>query len=418
MIDKILKVARREYLATVRSKTFLMSLLLVPVIVGGSIFLSTKLQKKSFSGPRPDKNVAVVNHAESMDAGLDSVFAQYNVYNSERKIVLNAVSVDSAGADARIEELKQAVRTGGFDALLVIDGGVVDKQGSMRLYTKNQTDINFPYTVQRLANDAVFNTRLKEHDLSPALINQLRQWVTVDQVDLGEKTEKKRNELAILMVPFFFLFLMFFGTFAISQGLLMSVIEEKTSRVIEVLLASISPFELMTGKILGQAAVGFTLIGIYGAASFAVLRSYGMGSVINGGIVGYFIVYFILGFLVISSILAAIGSVCNDIKEAQGLMTPFMIIMVLPMMTWVYIVQHPEGWISILLSFIPPMTPMIMIMRIAAAPTIPLLQIAGSIALLLVTVPAVFWAASKVFHTGILMYGKPPTLKEIIRWVK
>jgi ABC-2 type transport system permease protein len=418
MIVKILKVARRDFIETVKTKVFLFGVLLVPLLIGGLIFGSAQMQKKSFEGPRPDRQVAIINNSEEIRACIDSVFAKYNGYNTQRKIVLNFSGGDTIKQDARTEELKNTVRNGGLDALLVIDKGVLDNNGSFHLFTKSQMDMEFTSTMQRLTNDAVFNTRLLNNNLSPELINKYRQWVNMEQVDLSGKKESKRNEIAILLMPFFFLMLMFMGIFSISQGLLMSVIEEKTSRVIEVLLASVSPFELMAGKILGQSAVGFTLIGLYGASSYGVLVNRGMGDIINGNIAIYFVVYYILGFLIISSLLAAVGSVCNEIKEAQSLMGPLMMLMVTPMVCWLYIAQHPEGTLATVLSFIPPMTPMIMIMRIAVDPGLPFIQIAGSIALLIVSVPVVMIAAAKVFHTGILMYGKPPSLREIMRWMR
>lgn len=116
--------------------------------------------------------------------------------------------------------------------------------------------------------------------------------------------------------------------------------------------------------------------------------------------------------------LAAIGSACNDIKESQTLMQPVMLLLIIPMFAWFIIVQRPEGTLAVVLSFIPPVTPLIMILRIAVKPDLPMIQIIASILLLAASVPVVIWAAAKIFRTGILMYGKPPSLKEIVRWVR
>ena len=116
--------------------------------------------------------------------------------------------------------------------------------------------------------------------------------------------------------------------------------------------------------------------------------------------------------------LAAIGSACNTIKEAQNLMAPVMITSMSPLFFWFFIVQNPEDTISIVLSFIPPMTPMIMMLRIAAVPDLPLIQIIGSIIVLGLSVPVVMWFSGKIFRTGILMYGKPPSLKELFKWIR
>jgi len=119
-----------------------------------------------------------------------------------------------------------------------------------------------------------------------------------------------------------------------------------------------------------------------------------------------------------ASMLAAIGSACNTLREAQTLMGPVMMMFVVPMVAWFYIVQRPEEPVAVVLSFIPPLTPMIMILRIAALPDLSRLQIFASILLLSVSVPLVMWASAKIFRVGVLMYGKPPSLRELLRWVR
>ncbi len=134
--------------------------------------------------------------------------------------------------------------------------------------------------------------------------------------------------------------------------------------------------------------------------------------------VGWFLIYYVLGFLLISSIYAAIGSACNTLKEAQTMMFPLMLVIVLPMVGWFWIAQNPDGLPAIYLSLFPLTAPMMMTLRIAVLPEIPLLQILISIVLLAASVPLAVWAAAKIFRTGILMYGKPPSLRELVRWVR
>ena len=417
-MNKLLKVAKREYVETVKTKTFILSILLMPLLMVGMVFISMKAQKKAMSGPRPDKLIAVVNLCDEISEEVKDVFERYNRNETQRRIVVKQNISGGSDPDARIQEFKDDVRNGELDGFLLINSDVLESNGRMEFYSKNEIDMIFISTVRRLANEAVFNTRCRLNDLAPELISEIRRWVPMDQVDLGADSEKKRNELAILMTPLFFLFLMFFGIVTVSQGLLMSVIEEKTTRVIEVLLASVSPFQLMAGKITGQSAVGLTLVGLYGTAAYVTATIRGMGEFLTGSMAVYFLVYYILGFLLISSILAAIGSAFNTIKEAQSLMGPVMITFMLPLFFWFYIVQNPQDTISIVLSFIPPMTPMIMMLRIAVVPDLPLFQIIGSIIVLGLSVPIVMWCSGKIFRTGVLMYGKPPSLKELFKWIR
>ena len=417
-MKKILKVAVREYVETVKTKTFIISIMLMPVLIAGIVFLSIRLQTKSMSGDIPDRHVTILNLSDELAEELESAFDGFNKSHPLRKIVAKHQKGGDFNTDEYIEMMKGRVRSGEIDAFLSIDSEILEGEGNVYFYTKKSTDIEFFSRIRNLVNGAVSNTRFRQHDLSPQLIAELRRRVTIEQIDLSGKEEKKRNEIAMIMVPFFFLFLMFFGIFTTSQGLLMSVIEEKASRVIEVLLSSVTPFELMAGKILGQSAVGFTLVGLYGTASYITATASGMEGILKAGMFVCFIMYFIPGFLLIASILAAIGSVCNTVKESQSLMGPVMIIFMFPMFMWMHIVQQPESTLSVILSFVPPITPMIMMLRIASLPDFPVIQFIASVALLVVSVIVAMWLSAKIFRTGILMYGKPPSLRELFRWMR
>jgi len=417
-MNKILKIAQREYIETVKTKTFLLGILFSFILIGAVFLISFRLQKKTLTGPLPDRHVTVVNYSGELIDELGSRFETYNESHSQRKIILTQVYAENQDTDVQIEKLKDDVLNGNLDAYCIIDSDVLENSSRVKFYTVKMTDFEFFSTVQRLVNDAVFNSRLRLNDLSPQLIGKLRRRVPVDQINLKAQTEKKQDMLVTMLTPFFFLFLMFIGIFTTSQGLLMSVVEEKSSRVIEVLLSAVSPFQLMAGKILGQSAVGFTLVAIYGLTAYTTAMYRDMGDLVNPGLFGYFIIYYVLGFLLIASMLAAIGSTCNEIKEAQGLMGPIMILLMIPMFVWFHLVQQPEGTLSIVLSFIPPMTSIVMILRIAAQPDLSKIQIAASIALLVASIPVVMWAASKIFRIGILMYGKHPSFRELLRWIK
>jgi ABC-2 type transport system permease protein len=417
---KILKVAQREYAETVKTKMFLISVFLTPVFVVGIILLSGYLMRESVRGSLPARNIGITDTSNELSPELQQAFARYNAENPQRPLILKQVTMDEHDPDADMERIKDEVRQGKYDAYLVISKDVLKGSGKSYYYarTKKVTDLELFSTVHRLVNDAVTNKRFRLHDLSPQLIAELRRSVPVEQVDVSSKTGKKRGELAVVMTPFFFLFLMFMGVFGINQHMLTSLIEEKNSRVIEILLSAVTPFQLMVGKIVGLVAIGLTLVGIWGTAAYVAAASRGLSELVSGGLVICFFIYFILGFLLLSSILAAIGSACNTLREAQSLMGPITMLLILPMVMWFYFVQHPEAPLSIILSFFPPIAPMVMILRMAANPDLPLLQILLSIILLAISVPVAMWASAKIFRTGILMYGKPPKPAELLRWLR
>ena len=196
------------------------------------------------------------------------------------------------------------------------------------------------------------------------------------------------------------------------------VIEEKSSRVIEVLLSAVTPFQLMAGKILGLAGVGFTIVGLWGAGAYFAATKQGLSLDVTTEMMLYLIVYYILGFLLLSAVFAGVGSICNTIKETQGLMMPIIMILIVPLMSWFPLAQNPDGTLARVLSFVPPLTPMLMVLRLSAGSDVSMVEILASIAVLAAATVATMWMAAKVFRTGILMYGKRPALREVFRWLR
>jgi len=420
MLRKISKIAEREYVETVKTKMFLVTVFLVPILVVGGMFLSVHLTRKTVEGARPTKTIAVTDLSRKLYAELDRVFQNYNESNKHRQITIKALETDEPNLEEQEEKQKEAVRRGDLNAYLVIAKNLIEGEGKSYYYMKarNVIDLETFATVRNLVNTAVRNERMRLHDLSPKLLAEIRQSVAIAQIDLSTKTGEKPQEFTVILLPFFFLLVMFVGLFGTNQQMLTSVIEEKNARVMEVVLSAVTPFQLMAGKILGLSAAAFTLIIVWTTAGYgaAIYRGFTDVLTIRTGI--YFVIYFIPGFLLFSSILAAIGSVCNTVKEAQSLMMPVSIIFISPMVLWFPVSQHPDGTLAVVLSFIPPITPMIMILRVAANPDLPLVQILLSLLVLAASVPAVVWASAKIFRTGILMYGKPPSLRELLRWVR
>ena len=416
---KILKIAQREYVETVKTKAFIFGLLMTPVIIG-AIVLINKYISHSISGPRPPRKVVITDLSKELPDELKASFDEYNASHPEKQILLQELQTD----DSADEQTKNKVRSGQLDAYFLLDKDCVEGNGRIRSYTcsSKMSDLDFVSNVENLLNSAVVNRRCKLQNVSPELLAELRRRVPVEHIDISstsqEKQRKEGEQIVKTMVPFFFLFLMFMGIFGNGQQMLTSIIEEKSSRIIEVLLSAVSPFQLMAGKILGIAAIGLTVIAMWGVAAYATAEWQGLNIEVPVELMLYFAVYYILGFLLFSTILAAIGSVCNTIKEAQSMMMPISLIFVLPLMAWPLFVEHPEGTLAKAISFFPLLTPMIMVLRISSSPDVSLIEILVTMAVLVATVLAVMWAGAKIFWTGILMYGKRPRLREVIRWIR
>jgi len=160
------------------------------------------------------------------------------------------------------------------------------------------------------------------------------------------------------------------------------------------------------------------LLGVWGGVGYGAAQARGMGYLVTTHQLAYLVLYFIPGFLLMSSFLAAIGSACNTIKEAQSMAAPLTIMTIVPMMLWWSITQEPMSVLAITLSYIPPLTPFVMILRICADPQLPMFEIVLSLVVLWASVIVMIWMSGKIFRVGVLMYGKPPSPKELIRWLR
>jgi ABC-2 type transport system permease protein len=421
-MHRILKIARREYIETAKTKTFIIGLLMTPVIIGAIIFFSSRFSG-SKAGPRPPIKVAVTDLSKQLAEDLDTFFDNYNENNPNRKILLEHLEVKQDSNEVQTQG-KNKLRNGQADVYIVLDQDILRGPGKIHFYTHKPkpTNVDAFWTIENLFRKVVENRRYKIERLDQELLSKLRN-VPIERVEIGstddhEQVQTQIHGIVKMMVPFFFMYMIFMGMVGTGQQMLGSIIEEKGSRIIEVLLSAVSPFQLMAGKILGLAGIGLTVIALWFAAAYAAVRWQGLNVDVSIELLLYFVVYYILGFLFFSATLTGIGSVCNTIKETQSLMMPVMLIFIIPLIAWPMLVQSPDGTMARVLSFIPPVTPMVMVLRLTAGSNVLFVEIAASILLLVLAVLAVTWAAAKIFRTGILMYGKKPGLFEILRWLR
>jgi ABC-2 type transport system permease protein len=196
-----------------------------------------------------------------------------------------------------------------------------------------------------------------------------------------------------------------------------SVVEEKMQRIAEVLLGSVSPFELMMGKLLGIVGVSLTMATIYLVGGYIAIHNAGFAQYFPGHVVWWFVLFQGMAVLLYGSIFIAIGAACSDMKEAQNMLTPVMIIVVSPMLVWFQVLKEPLAPLSLALSLFPPATPMLMIVRQAVPPGVPLWQPLLGVALVLLSMLVCVVAAGRIFRVGILIQGKGATVGQMIRWV-
>ena len=239
---------------------------------------------------------------------------------------------------------------------------------------------------------------------------------TKEITDSGE-ARRASSELNMLL-PFGFMLLLIMSVMVGGQYLLTTTIEEKSSRVVEVLLSAVSPMQLMTGKIIGQMGVGMVLLSVYTGVGIASLVAFHLLDLISIDKIVFLIIYFVLAYFIFASLMAAIGAAVNELREAQSLMGPVMMIIMLPYFFWMPISRDPNSTLSFVLSMVPPMSPFAMMVRIGSTEPVPVWQVLTSIGVAAVFALGCVWFAAKVFRVGLLMYGKPPNIRTLIRWVR
>ncbi len=416
-MQKILKVAQREYIETVKTKTFIFMILMLPVMIVLIVYFTGKL-KDSGSADRPVMRVAVTDLSEGLSEQIKAAFERHNTANPNRKVLLEE-------SDLSQEEEKDRLRRGELDVYAVLDKDVLEETGKMHVFTHEPKPSEIEaikWAVENPLRDAVFEQRCKQLELTSDDVKNLRnlpiERMEIDSAGGQDRVQTEGDRIVKMMVPFFFMYLLFIGILTMGQQMLSSIIEEKNSRVIEVLLSAVSPFELMAGKILGLVSVGLTVVFLWGVSACGAARWQGLNLDISPAILTYFILYYVLAFFMFGSFMVGIGSICNTIKETQSLLKPVIIMCVVPIIAWQNIIRDANGTLARALSFFPLTTPMVMILRLSSGTEIWIVETLFSIVLLAASVLGGVWVAARVFRTGILMYGKRPGLREVARWLK
>ena len=227
-------------------------------------------------------------------------------------------------------------------------------------------------------------------------------------------------------VPVAFVYLLWMSIFTVMQMLLNNTIEEKSNRIAEVLLSSVTPNEIMMGKLLGIAGIGLTMVGAWLATVFIAAQLYhgpgaqviapAVDAVASSGLIPVFLLCFLLGYLIYAGLFLSIGALCNDMKEAQQVQGPMMLIMMVPLFTMVFVNRDPHGTLATILTWIPIYTPFTMMNRAAANP--PLMELVGATLLMIATAVLLLWSAGRIFRMAMLRTGNRPKLAQVVQWIR
>jgi len=431
---KTLYVAAREYNETVRTKAFIIGILIAPVLMCGSILAMLLLEGHVDT---TDKTVAIVDHSGVVAPALVEAAKARNkteIYDNETgKKIKPAyyVNVFEPAADVQKQrvELSQKVENKEFAAFVEIGKDVVkpgEDPGTARItyHSKNAALDDMRGWMRTPINEHLRSLRLANEGLDDEKIKGLFKWTPVEPLGLVTMDEtgkikeaKAGTELQAFLIPFMMAMLMFLMIMMGAMPLVNSVLEEKTQRISEIMLGSARPFELMMGKLLGNLGVSFTAAFVYIIAGAIVANHMGVSEYVPFHLLPWFFIYMVAAIFMAGGMSIAVGAACNDAKEVQSLMFPVMIPIMLPMFVLVPVIKEPMSSFAVWLSLFPPCTPMLMLLRQASPVGIPLWQpLVGLVGILLFTVLYV-WAAGRIFRIGLLSQGKTPKLGDLLRWV-
>jgi len=300
-----------------------------------------------------------------------------------------------------------------------------DGAGAVRYYSNHPSYRALPGWISNVVNREILNQRFKAAAVDQALVSRLTRRVEMAELGLLQRDATGAiraaapvDKVRTVAIPVGMMMILLFSVLSSAPQLLNSVIEEKMSRISEVLIGSVTPFELMMGKLIGSVGVSVLLAVIYVTGGTIAARYFGYADVVRATDIGWLMLFLLMASFMFGSIFITIGAACSDLKDAQGMMTPAMLIMMLPWMTWFAVINAPESPVAVGLSLFPTATPFLMLLRIMLPPGPPLWQILLAVLLTAVTSVAAVFAAGKIFRTGLLMQGKAATFGEMWKWVR
>ena len=422
---KIWLVVKREYLARVRTRSFIIGTVAFPLFMIGIVALPAILLRHQSTHTL---KIVILDQTGEMAARIEQGLDQKLPGGEPAYKVLKTVQ---AASDEEVQQLRSDLRNQvnqeKLDGFLVIPKDVM-KGDSATLHTRNPGDLELAQAIRSALSEAAVARRLEERGLQISDVRDLVRGVGVTLVKVtkeGEEEEKGQTlATALVMMVLLYVTLLVYGL-----ATLRSVLEEKTTRMSEVLVSSVRAFHLLVGKLLGVAAAGFTQYLIW-TTSAALLAAYGglVASAVRPGssiphialpisTLVYLIIFYLGGYFLYASLYAAAGAMVSSDEDAQQVQMPLTLVILLGYMMFIVVMRNPSSTLSIVLSMVPFFAPILMVLRIVLQ-TPPFWQIALSISLILLTTTGIVYVAAKIYRVGILMYGKRPSVVELWRWLR
>jgi ABC-2 type transport system permease protein len=408
----------------------LIAITIMPILMGGA--MAVQILFKNRLGPT-ERKIMVLDSSGVMYDKLAQAAQEHNkeIFENGKQIGPRYVLQTSPAAIVTEEmryDLSEQVRHGLIDGFVEIPAGI-DKlppkieQPEVKYYAENASLSDERHWLQGKINDIVHASRLQEAKIDHDLVARATLWINIEPLGLVNRSQtgqfskpQESNVEQSIFLPMGMMMLMFMVVFLSAQPMLESVLEEKSQRIAEVLLGSANAFQLMVGKMIGGIGGSLTIVVTYAIGGCALAWYYEALQMIPLRIVPWFIVYQILAVMLFGSIFMAVGAAVNQLKEAQSMLMPIWLLLMFPLFIWLQVVRDPTGSFATWISFIPPGTSLMMVLRMGSTAAVPLWQpLVGIVVMLAATLVCIF-AAARIFRIGILAQGKAPKMSELIRW--
>lgn len=420
-MHKLWLIIKREYITRVKTKGFVIGTVIVPLIGVGFTFLIVFLIGHQSSQAM---RLAIVDNAGGIAPAVAS-HLQGKLANGQPQFTVTETIQRPADFSGVQKELRGKINSGGLDGYLLIPA---DLSQAVELHTKNPGNFSLMGALTSAVNEDVIEARLNARGIHVDNVQELVKSPDLQVIKVtkeGESVEKGQTfGIAVALVFLLYMSLLMYGVITMR-----SVLEEKTTRTMEVLISIVTPSQLLAGKILGVAGVAITQFLIW-SATVVLLGSYGVAMAAMGGAGSIMssihvpaslmicaVVYFFCGYFLYSSMFAAVGAACSNEQDAQQLQWIAMAPLVFTMLIYSVVLNDPSSRLAVILSEIPFFGPVLMPLRVSLQ-TPPLWQLALSVAFLLISIMIVVVGSAKIYRVGILMYGKRPTLPELVRWLR
>ena len=443
-MNKIKLIISREYLTRVKKKSFLVMTILGPILFAAMMIVP------AWIASREDTEVRTI-------AVLDSSGIFINRIANTDYIKFEYLENKS------LNEVKEIFTESGYYAVLQILPSITYEPSAVHLFSKKQPSFSIKSHIANSMEKELTNGKLKNHGIDEDVLKSIKSDVSIRTIQWTDDGEEKESSTEIAMaIGYASGFLIYFFIFLFGAQVMRGVIEEKTSRIVEIIISSARPFQLMMGKIIGIALVGLTQFFLWILLTFIIITGVKaaffpqlgtqnaqeivaqdlfeqanipqaetiqpqnldkFSSILNaaksvdyGVMFGSFIFYFLGGYLLYGSLFAAIGSAVDNETDTQQFMLPITIPLIIGIVVMMNVVQNPESPIAFWFSIIPLTSPIIMMVRIPFG--VPYWELALSMGLLVITFIGSTWMAGKIYRTGILMYGKKVNYKELWKWLR